>query len=229
MINKSIRRSWDLARHIGIAGVFSVPTSFSARKEFKSASRDSSLSYDELYLLGMRRSQYNILLSDKSFLQYSQSGEYEFRYAYYPNPFLAASQLADYDMRELEDCLEAGVINMEEYLDEVSNIDVSQHPPLLRYEYSVKQYQELKHPCSHFHIGHHVHSRWPVGRKLTPVAFSAIVFKLFYDSAWGGASFISARPSQLSLEEYYSNLRKECSILPHEHFSTDERSQFFWS
>ena len=43
---------------------------------------------------------------------------------------------------------------------------------------------ELRHPCSHFHLGHHSENRWAINRVLTPLAFTLLVLKQYYSEEW---------------------------------------------
>lgn len=86
----SIRRFWDFLSLIGLEETFSNPTSLKASDEFLAVIFDSSASYEAVYLTALRNSDYNLMLRDHSFFQFTHSLS-GWRLAYYPNPFFGAS------------------------------------------------------------------------------------------------------------------------------------------
>jgi hypothetical protein len=180
--------------------------------------------YEEVYLFGLSEGQYNILLVDYAYLQFSGDDENSLRYGYYPNPFLSASQTAVLELSELKTFIDEGAIDMEEFLHRVSELRYTQHPPPIRYENAEAQYKDLIHPCSHFHFGHHAENRWPVRRVLTPDAFALLIFKYFYSEHWDESREIFGRNT--SLGEALIAAKKDCRILPDSLFSERAALQF---
>src|SRR5258706_15590803 len=86
-----IRKSWVYAKALKVDELFSGPTALDASDTFKALAVNSDFSYEELYLAGLRESQYNILLRDFSFFQFGLGSTDGVRFAYYPNPFLGAA------------------------------------------------------------------------------------------------------------------------------------------
>lgn len=228
MVQRGIRKAWELSVHLDLGEVFSNPVSLEASDGFKRLCRASDVPYKEVYLAGLRYGDYNFQLRDFSYFQFSESQDGDLRFAYYPNPMINASGGNSTELLELQEFLQEGVIDIEEYLALISELNDAQHPPLVRYEYCVDQYVEFSHPCSHFHIGHHVDSRWPASRILTPEGFTAIALKLFYRRAWLEAGEFNVNGETIPLERLYSAYKSECRILPTEHFSEGERRQFYW-
>lgn len=222
----SIRKAWIYAQHIGIEQVFAVPTTLKASDKFRHLSIDPSANYEQLYLCGLQHSDYNILLSDYAYFQFGLSQQNELRFAYYPNPFLGVSETAISELNEQIEFVEEGIIDMDEYLHAISELRFSQHPPLVRYENDPKSYVELKHPCSHFHLGHHSENRWPVTRILNPAAFALFVMKLFYGDFWDRSGLFEKDGKSESLDQILQNRRQECQVLPDNLFSAAEKLQF---
>lgn len=228
-IAQGIRRSWTYAKAAGVDQVFSDPSALKVSEEFKEIAADEMATYEEVYLNGLAGGQYNILLVDYAFLQFGGSDEDTLRYAYYPNPFLGASPAAVAELASLKTFVDENIIDMDEFLHQVSEIRYSQHPPLIRYENSRDQYRnDLSHPCSHFHFGHHSGNRWAVRRILTPGAFSLIILKHFYGGYWKAALPVPGGRGVISLDDALAASKRECRILPDDFFSKAASQQFFW-
>ncbi|MGH1558004.1 DUF2290 domain-containing protein [Caulobacter segnis] len=105
-------------------------------------------------------------------------------------------------------------------------IRVSQHPPLVRYEYAPSQYVELNHPCSHFHFGHHSDNRWAVKRELTPQAFSSLIYRQFYSTNWVEFGVGDPAGGVTPLDEQFRTERQNSQILGEAHFSAIESQSF---
>jgi hypothetical protein len=225
---QGIRKAWLYAKAVRIDQIFSDPSSLKASDEFKEIALSSTATYEEVYLYGLSGGQYNILLADYSYLQFSRHDENSLRYAYYPNPFLGASQNAISDLAALRTFVDEGVIDMDDFLHSVSEIRYTQHPPLVRYENATDQYKDLVHPCSHLHLGHHSENRWPVRRILTPGAFTLILLKHFYTNLWTNGASIPAGEGEISLDEALIAAKQDCRILPDDLFSAQAARQFYF-
>jgi hypothetical protein len=221
-----IRKSWIYAKAIQVDELFSGPTALDASDAFKALAISPDVSYEQLYLSGLRDSQYNILLRDLSFFQFGTGSVDGVRFAYYPNPFLGAATDALAELKEMQEYVAEGVIDMDEFLHRVSEIKRPQHPPLVRYEYSKCQYVEATHPCSHMHVGFHQENRWPVRRYLTAHAFALLIFRLFYLDFWMRADPIKSGGSELTLDAVLKGARAECRMLYEDEFSNEESARF---
>lgn len=226
MFSNSIKNAWRLVDHLRVGGSFVNPSSLSPSSEFKNKSRDDSVSYPEAFRSALRNIDYNFQLFEYSIFQFSQFSDESLRFAFYPNPFISGG-IAD-EISDLEEYLEEGVIDYEEYSSLISDNSRLSYPPIIRYEFSPRQYQELVHPCAHLHIGHHNESRWPVRRKLNPEAFSAMVLKLFFSEQWHGSPSLARGRELVTTDELYSIYYKNCQMLQDEYFSDREKVQFCW-
>ena len=168
---KSIRQVWNCLECLELGETFSHPVSLHPSEKFRDAAYDVCCSYENLYLVGLRNRDYNILLNDYSYFQFYKSQESAYRFAYYPNPKLGPSVDAMATLRDYGELVEDEIQDIEEFLLLVDDRSYAQHPPLIRYEYSPDQYKEFIHPTSHFHLGHHAENRWPMSKILTPSAF----------------------------------------------------------
>lgn len=221
-----IRKVWAIAKLMKIEQSFTGPVALQASEEFKRLATSPDVSYEELYLEGLQSSQYNIILKDYSFLQFGSGNADEVRYAFYPNPFIGASQAAITELAEMQEYVEEGIIGVDDFLHKASELRFPQHPPLIRYEYSVEQYAELRHPCSHLHLGFHSENRLPLKRYMSAWAFSLLIFKLFYLENWVNSKNFKTDDKDLTLDDVYANARQECRILSDAEFSKNEERHF---
>lgn len=229
-IASQIRKTWEYSKAVGIGEVFSNPSSLEPSDLFKTMSVDEGISYEELYLCGLRDGQYNIALKDFSFLQYSLGQEEnEVRFAYYPNPFLGAAPDAVAEVTEMQEYVAEGIIDIDEFLHRIADIRKPRHPPLVRYEYSRKQYLEESHPCSHFHLGYHGDNRWPVRRYLSAHAFTLFIMRIFYREFWANAAKIKHGQDELEMDAILEIAKQDCRMLYAEEFSDREERRFFLS
>ncbi|MGO7185602.1 DUF2290 domain-containing protein [Rhizobium brockwellii] len=221
-----IRKVWDYAKALQVDEVFSGPVALEASEEFKRVAVDPSASYEDLYLTGLRESQYNILLKDYSFFQFGAGGDDGVRFAYYPNPFFGAAKDAVSELSEMQEFVAEGIIGVDEFLHRVSEVRRSQHPPLVRYDYALEQYVEATHPCSHLHLGFHGENRWAVRRYLTATAFALLVFRLFYLDYWMAAAPVRRGEQDLSMDNLLEIAKAESRMLYANEFSAAEERRF---
>ena len=221
----SIRRFWDFLSLIGLEETFSNPTSLKASDEFLAVIFDSSASYEAVYLTALRNSDYNLMLRDHSFFQFTHSLS-GWRLAYYPNPFFGASDAALSEVSELRDYVKEGAISIEEFLHRLSELRSAIQAPLLRYEWAPNDYINLQHPASHMHVGFHSDNRWAFTRVLSPEAFGMFVIKLYYRSSWNPDFRCLVGRDERSLDQIYSACRASTILVPADRISAEELAQF---
>ncbi|MEK9968709.1 MAG: DUF2290 domain-containing protein [Ferrovibrio sp.] len=214
-----------MAKQLSIEEAFTNPAPLKPSEKFRDLAIDTTIHYEDLYLCGLAESQYNFILHDYSYFQFGIEEEHKVRYAYYPNPFFGASQEAMGALDEMREYVEEGLITYEDYLHQVSDLKLAQHPPVVRYENAPHQYSELVHPCSHFHFGHHASNRWPSRRVLTPSSFALLIFKYFYFDDWHKAAIGNIEGAINGFDQILIDARAECRVLPEALFSNRELSQ----
>lgn len=221
-----IRKAWTYTKALKIDELFQGPTALDASESFKTLAIEPRVTYEELYLTGLREVQYNILLKDYSFFQFGTGDIDGVRFAYYPNPFLGAAPDAVAELNEMREYVAEGLIDVDEFLHRASEIRRPQHPPLVRYEYAKSQYNEATHPCSHLHLGFHGDNRWPVRRYLTAHAFALLIFRLFYLEFWMRAGPIKSGEHEITMDVALDAARADCRILYDNEFSKAEARRF---
>lgn len=145
--------------------------------------------YDCIFKTAMKNNDFDFVLCDDSFLQFSaKKGENglsdgKIRYAYFPNPrsyhtyiqFLSENELL-YE--------EAGESFFEEYEQYISEAKLKEFVTPIRYDYDYLAYDELNHPISHLHIGREENIRIPISKVLNPQSFTLLVIKNMYYEYW---------------------------------------------
>jgi|SRR6185312_8700076 len=227
-VRSGIQRSWQAVDDLQLGETFSQPTPLEVDGEFRDIALTPTSTYSDVYLAGLNRSHYNFLLFDYSYFQFSWEKINHVRYAYYPNPFLATDEQNIKDFRRKRELVENGTVTHEDYLALLRDTPIEARVPALRYENSPDQRRELRHPCSHLHIGHHGDDRWPLNKLLSPLAFTLLVVKHYYGNEWRS---IGDRDSDQNGNIYDSMLIKEkaegCVLVSANLFSDKDAASFF--
>ncbi len=197
-------------------------------EEFRDKVLSEETAYSDTYLTGLRLSHYNFMLNDYSYFQFSWDREAHVRYAYYPNPYAGGAGGLE-TFRRRRELLDAGMINLEEYLALFWDDPPEARAPLIRYENAPDQYKALKHPCSHFHIGNHGDDRWALNRILTPRAFTLLVLKLYYGPIWRERGQDETNEFGNTLEGALIAEKTDCRPVADTMFTNIERRSFFFS
>lgn len=221
--NKNIKKCITLLENNNFLFQAGCITSLEASDVFKKASR-SSLSYRELYDIGASRQDFNIMLKDQSFFQFTKELNDNLRLVYYPNPY----NFSEYQetLREYEDLLINGDLSNEEYEQFLSEEFFTSDIPLIRYDYAPNQYCENYHPAAHLHIGFEAENRWPVKRVLSPYAFLLKILMIYYSKLW--KEWGNNGDAANSLDELYREELISCKHLDTELFSSIEEKRLYF-
>ncbi len=221
---RDIRASWEVVQRLGLSrsvGRFSsLPVDDDHRRVALSA--DSTL--EQIYRSGLSRANYNYLLWDFAYFQFSWSSETEWRLAFWPNPYISGVDRSHRELAYLEAQQESGALSEEEVSSFVDTFPNYGAIPPLRFEYSRQQYVELIHPAAHFHIGRHFDHRWPSAVCLGPRAFAMVVLRLYYGARWGAHSRLHGVEVDDCVDELYSQVIA-ATTMSHD-FTPAERQQF---
>ncbi len=204
-------------------------TSLDASYNFKKIARKST-SYKKLYDIGTKYQDFNFMLFDKSFFQFSKTRvintitkdeDFDLRFAYYPNPY----KFVEYQENkiEIEKMYNNNEITLEEYQQFLSEEFFTSDIPLIRYDLSKNQYCENYHPTAHFHIGFHAENRWPVKRELTPMAFMLKILMHYYIKLWKNLGDNNSDENKLT--KIYQEEMKSTKLIKREYFSTLEEGR----
>lgn len=183
--------------------------------------------YVKTYMIAMENNDYDILLKDDSFFQftYDNSDIKIIRYAYYENPFKYKTY-EEFIFSELgslsEDEGDLFLPEYEQYISE-SSIKLSINPMRFDYDGNDEHYKEMLHTGSHIHIGHNNEIRLPSKYLLTPLGFVIFVLRNQYLTYY----------KELLQEEKLKNIilkeKKAFSKCPTILFKEDDESQLYFS
>lgn len=140
--------------------------------------------YINIYVTAMENNDYDILLKDDSFFQFTYDDRdcKIIRYAYYENPFIYETY-EEFLMKELDTSIEdVGDLFMQEYEQYVSEASIKSSVNPMRFDYDENEehYKEMLHTGSHIHIGHDNEIRLPTKYLLTPFGFVIFVIRNQY-------------------------------------------------
>ena len=228
-VTRGINKTWEIASKLNLNESFANAGLLPLNEEFRDLIRSSKTTYSSVYVAGLSLSHYNILLTDYSYFQFSWDRENYVRYAYYPNPFISGKDNELESFRRLQELVESGLLQHEEYLTILSERSAMSGIPMLRYENAPDQRKKFAHPCSHFHIGFHSENRWPVRRILTPYAFSLLVFKNYYGSFWRASGDNGEMEEGNSHEEELISEKALCRLVDYINFEEIEERSFYFA
>ena len=215
-LSKSIKKCIEISAEFGLLLQCGPAHSLSASDEFKKATRRVAY-YRELYDIGTKNQDFNLMLSDHSFFQFSEQNGQELRFAYYPNPYSFVEY--ENEKKAASELLNDGDISDAEFEQLVSECNFTCDIPLIRYDYSPSQYCKKYHPTAHFHIGFRSENRWPVKRAITPVVFFLKILSHYYHETWKKAE--DSDETNI-LEKIYRLETNNCEVLSAEFFSSEE-------
>lgn len=222
----SICKCIQLAFEIGYLFQAGSTVSLNASSDFKSKSR-KAISYREVYEAGTLNQDFNLMLSDMSYFQFTEiEKDKEIRLAYYPNPF----QFVEYksERENALELLEKNEFTLDEYEQFISECNYTHDIPLIRYDLSIEQHCDKYHPAGHLHIGFVVENRWPVAKILSPYAFLLNILMQYYSKLWiqfGDEG--DKRPNRLDI--MYREELKRCNVISDEFFTESEKERLVFS
>jgi len=221
--NDSIRGTHTILRECDILRTVAHLRSTVGSAEFRELALIPDTPYRDLYLCGLQNVDYNFLLKDYAFLQFTHFQNDHYRCTYYPNPF---SGIGDALNDELEAAVTDGTLSFEEYSQYLSEQPYEVRIPIIRFELDHDAYVMLRHPAAHFRIGMHTENRWPVSRELTPRSFTLLLAKLYYFEAWitNGAMAVDGDGFENRFDRQSATEKQGCVLLAAQLFDQKERA-----
>ncbi len=155
--------------------------------DFNKVCLNKNSTYEEIYLAGLEKQYYNIILEDNSYFQFNFSEQEDSaegvitpfaRYAFYPNPFINDQ----YSLAEYYGLYNSGDITFEEYSQVYSESKPLLKKVSIRYDFSCSQYKKIYHPAAHFHFGIAENTRVATDKFFSPLAFTMFIINMYYIS-----------------------------------------------
>lgn len=184
-IINSIRDCSKHLNELNLLRSFLNPALLSPNKEFNKICLNKESSYEEIYLAGLEKQYYNIILDDYSYLQFNYKEEENkkegintpyVRYAFYPNPF----ENFNNDLTELYSWFNEGDISFEDYSQAYTEAKPLIKKVFIRYDFSCEQYKKIYHPTAHFHFGINENTRIPTDKLFCPFSFTLFIINTYY-------------------------------------------------
>ena len=224
--NSSIRSVFYFLKEANLIRSHTTLSTLTVTSEFCELSLTHDISYKTLFLCGLRNKDFNYLLTDYSYFQFTYKNKNNYRLAYYPNPLANSINHA----QELDEFLTEGIIDFEEYSSLISEVSYEITKPMIRFELDRDAYIRLSHPSAHFHIGMHTENRWPVNRYLTPHIFTLLIIKLYYSNEWAnGLTSKTKNDFQNKYDLSIINEKLNCKLLDETMFHNTEKSQLYFT
>lgn len=147
-------------------------------EEFRKVAQKQN--YNDIYIKGMEADDYDYLLKDGSFFQFSYdtyNKDFIIRLAFYPsiNDISYDDFLVENIGTGIEEC---GSIFLDDYQQFIMEQESKNVSPI-RYDYNSKIYKEFVHSVSHLHFGNEEDIRVPLDKILLPSAFIKLLYNIF--------------------------------------------------
>lgn len=155
---------------------------------FKKASQKNK--HIEIYNAIRENLDYEIVLFDDSFFQFSNGKDY-LRFCFVQNPSYSYTKFdylkilfSDTELYELTEDEMNALINENEYEQYINEQEVNSNLIYIRYDFDKNGYSPLLHSYSHIHIGLSENLRIPSSIVLTPLEFVLFSIKQCYYAEW---------------------------------------------
>jgi hypothetical protein len=197
--------------------------------EFKDSSQKAA--YLKVYGIGIKNFDYDFLLVDDSFFQFSTNispgKPFEVNYSFYQNPvfyksydeyldlLLQTSNINDEFRNELGD------LYIEEYEQFLNEQGIDSGCTMIRYDFDLQNYKPLIHPSSHIHIGNNNSIRIPCSKLITPYRFVLFIIRHVYYDTW--IELINDSDKIYSVYDRKAN----CDVLNKDHWKELEKLDLY--
>ena len=198
---------------------------------FKYSSQEGD--YIKIYRTGLDNLDYDFLLFDESFFQFSieiaDSDILSIRYAFFQNPqsyksyeeFLETLRESGLIIDETNEMI--GDTFHEDYNQFLSELNFNSNFTTIRYDYDSFNYHPLIHSISHFHIGTSDNVRIPCDKIISPIKFLLFVLKHTYYYLW--KEWITAENKEIFSKLITS--KRECKIVNGIYWNKLEQNELF--
>jgi hypothetical protein len=223
--SREITSAWTLLKERLEIGRFLIAAeSLRIDETFQQAALDEDSTYEEIFRVGLSRSNYNIMLSDYAYFQFNWTADDAWRLGYFPNPWLSGAPAAEQTLRQWEALEEIGALSYDDVSELIADMPHIGAVPPIRFEFAARDYQEFVHPAAHFHIGRHTENRWPSALSIGPKAFTLIIAKLYYPESWARCSSFHGGAEASCIENALSAVMRDVRAV--HQFSERERQSF---
>lgn len=184
--------------------------------------------YEEIYNVALKNMDFDYILEDDSFFQFSCDTGAEglekgyIRYAYFECPRKIVTYQEFLAQNELFIDEDDGAF-IDYYEQEKSESALKNTVTPIRYDYDYGLFKPIHHPISHLHIGHNNQVRIPLNKIITPAKFVIFVLRNVYPKQWKEA-FEREQFKSLCL-----SAKNSCSDLEIDFFHEEEKKMLYMS
>ena len=137
--------------------------------------------YKKKFLTALQNSDYDIILEDDSFFQFTSESSKDIHYSF----FHRIEQTLSYNEFEKKYLTEYNIDTIaQEYEMYLTTDKIETYPCPIRYDVAEREYKEGTHAYAHIHIGAETEIRIPIDKIIKPLVFVDFVIKHTYKQKW---------------------------------------------
>lgn len=175
--------------------------------------------YNKKFLVASKNLDYDIILEDGSFFQFTSTSSTDIHYSFLHKIEKALSYNEFIEKYLTEENIDSIAQEYEMYL---STDKKSTYPCPIRYDVARHEYKEGLHACAHLHIGVDSEIRIPFDKIIRPLAFVDFVIKHTYKEKWDKAFITNEKFKNL-----INNLKNQSEKIEETDFTTNEKLQLY--
>ena len=176
-------------------------------------------SYKEIFLVASENHDYDIILEDGSFFQFTYGANKDIHYSFFDK----VEKVLSYEEFEEKYLSDSNIDSIAQEYEMYLSTDKEPNNPLpIRYDVAKAEYKEAIHAFAHFHFGHNNDIRVPTDKILKPLAFVDFIVKHMYKEKWD-KSYMSNDKFKKIIE----GIKTQSEILDARCFSENEKAQLY--
>lgn len=175
--------------------------------------------YKSKFLAALNNSDYDIILEDGSFFQFTSKSSKDIHYSF----FHKIERVLSYNEFEEKYLTEENIDTIaQEYEMYLSTDKPSTYPCPIRYDVADSEYKVGSHAYAHLHIGVETEIRIPVDKIIKPLGFVDFVIKHIYKQQWD-AAYINNE----TFRELVNKIKNQSELLKNSAFTSEEKYQLY--
>ena len=205
---KKYLEDWDLLKRTNTQNIYRASNS-KYSYEFINLARGDN--YAPMYRCAIENDDYDYLLNDGSFFQFSydvcpREKHEVIRLAFYPSIYEYTYE--DFLVKELDKRID----ECDSDYHDVYQQFISEQDPVIktvfRYDYDVSLYKKQIHSAAHIHFGNEEGIRIPINSQLRPSAFVKMAIEYYYPNKW--KEMVSADYSDIWISSVDTDILEKC-------------------
>ncbi len=175
--------------------------------------------YVQKYSIALKNSDYDIILEDNSFFQFTTMQPTDIHYSF----FHKIERILSYEEFEERYLTEENIDSIaQEYEMYISTDKNPTYFCPIRYDVAEREYKEGMHAYAHLHIGAETQIRIPMDKVIKPLEFVDFVVKHTYKEKWDDAFIHNDKFRTL-----VKKIKKQSNKVVSKYFTDDEKLQLY--